>query len=502
MIRNGWRAFGMSMLVCAATALGQDLQGNLDRIRMNSKATGSTVSWFITEIDGRPGLDSQAIAVRESTQALIPASNMKLITSGAALIVLGPAHVYRTELGMAGDTLVVLGAGDPALADPELLERMDPPMTVDDVLDVLAGAVVEAGVTTLDGLIVDDRIFARESVHETWPKDQLDKQYCAEVSGLNFHTNVLRVFVAPGTGGAGTTAKITTQPSADWLRIANRTRTSTSGTNQIWPTRALGTNDFTVHGQVVRKSYYPLEVTVHEPATFFGALLADRLRAQGVAIDGPVRLADHDEDLELDRVVARITTNIQDVLDRCNQDSRNLYAESLLKMLGHQITGEPGSWANGPSVVRMIMGQLVGPDAAASAVIADGSGMSRDNRISTELFCRWLEAMAENDQLADPFRESLAVPGVGTLRRRFVTGDGSSSLDNEIFAKSGYLNGVRSLTGYLVHESGRTIAFSFILNDIKPTHDAAAKAMINDCVAEIDAYLSATAGAAASHPGG
>lgn len=501
MIRNGWRAFGMSMLL-SAVALGQDLQSSLDRARMNSKAADATISWFVTEIDGVPGLDSEALAVRGSSDSLIPASNMKLITSGAALLVLGPAHVYRTEFGMSGDTLVVRGAGDPALADPDLLERMDPPMTVDDVLDVLAGAVFDSGVTSVEAVVIDDRIFAREGVHDSWPKDQLDKQYCAQVSGLNFHTNVLRVFVAPGTGGTGTAAVVTTQPSASWLSVGNRTRTSKTGTNQVWPTRTMGTNTFTVHGQVVRKSYYPLEVTVHEPATFFGALLADRLRARGVSIKGPVRLADAEEDLPFDSVLARITTNIQDVLDRCNQDSRNVYAESLLKILGHQVTGEPGSWANGSSVVRMILGQLVGPDAPAGAVIADGSGMSRDNRVSTELFCRWLEAIAENERLAEPFRESLAVPGVGTFRRRFVTREGSSTLENDIYAKSGYLNGVRSLSGYLVHDSGRTIAFSFILNDIKPTQDAAAKQLINACVAEIDAYLTDSAGVAASHPGG
>jgi len=501
MTRKGLRLGGaIAPLLLGVTAFGQDLQSDLERIYESSPASGATTSWFVAEVDGDPGIPGEVLASHESEAALIPASNMKLITSGAALHVLGPDYTFRTEMGLSGTSLVVRGMGDPALADPALLERMSPPMTVDDVLDVLAGAVVDAGVSEVDALVLDDRVFEREGVHETWPRDQLDKQYCAQVSGLNFHTNVLRVFVAPGTG-EGSSATISTQPSATWLRLANRTRTAARGTNQIWPTRAEGTNDFTVHGQVVRKSYYPLEVTVHEPARFLGDLLAERLRDRGIDV-AEVRLARDDETLDLDRVLARITTNIDDVLARCNQDSRNLYAESLLKLLGHRITGEPGSWRNGPTVIRMLISQIVSPEAAAATVVADGSGMSRDNLVSTRLLCAWLEAMAEDDRIAEAFLASLAVPGTGTLRNRFVDGARESELDNAIFAKSGYLNGVRSLSGYLAHPGGRMVAFSFIINDISPSVDAKAKRLIDDCVREIDAYLTATAGAAASHPGG
>lgn len=475
-----------------------DLQRDLDRLLAGSTASDATVGWSVIEVDGDPGHPGTVLSGHDGARALIPASNMKLVTSGAALHVLGPDYTFRTEIGLDGQTLVVTGSGDPALADPVLLERMDPPMTVDAMLDVLAKAVADAGVTAIDALVLDDRVFDREAIHETWPRDQLDKQYCAQVAGINFHANVLRVFVAPG-GSVGSAAVVTTQPSAKWLNLANRTRTVASGTNTIWPTREIGTNDFTVHGQVVRKAYSPLEVTVHEPAMFFGNLLADRLRRRGITISGPVRLADPDENLSIDRVLARVTTSIDDVLNRCNQDSRNLYAEALCKLVGHVVTGEPGSWTNGPSVVRMLVGERLGPEAAAGAVAADGSGMSRDNRVSPELLCRWLESMAEDDRLADSYLRSLAVPGEGTLRRRFLAND-TSELANQLHAKSGYLNGVRTLSGYLLSpRTGKALAFSFMVNDIKsPEQDRAAKQLIDDAVRELDQYMTGEVSASAA----
>lgn len=503
MTRNGLRLPlpALALLLLAPLALGQSLQQDLERIQRSAKIDGAAVAWSVRWLDHDPDAAGTLLAAYDPERALIPASNMKLLTTGAALRVLGADYVFNTEIGLSGTALVVKGAGDPALADPELLERMSPPLTVDDVLGVLAGAIADAGVDTVSALVVDDRVFDREHVHEGWPADQLDKQYCAQVAGLNFHTNVLRVFVAPGAG-AGSTAVVTTQPEATWLHIDNRTRTGTSGANTIWPTRTMGTNDFIVHGQVVRKSYAPLEVTVDEPAMLFGRLLADHLEDRGVTIDAGVRLAEPAESLPLDRVLARVTTSMADILTRCNQDSKNLYAEALIKLVGHTVTGEPGSWTNGPAVMRMLIGELVGPQAAAATTISDGSGLSRDNRVSPDLLSRWLEIMTEQDG-AQLYVDSLATPGEGTLRRRFLDGSRRSTIDNDLRAKSGYINGVRSLSGYVLDpDTGKGVSFSFLINDLKPgEQDRAARDFIDDAVEQIDDYLSARINATANVPG-
>ena len=87
----------------------------------------------------------EALASVHASDAFTPASNMKLLTSGAALLVLGPDFSFRTEVIRDGDRLIIKGAGDPALADPEILKESQPPLTVSDVLAALASAATKAG---------------------------------------------------------------------------------------------------------------------------------------------------------------------------------------------------------------------------------------------------------------------------------------------------------------------------------------------------------------------
>ena len=227
-------------------------------------------------------------------------------------------------------------------------------------------------------------------------------------------------------------------------------------------------NRFTLRGDVRHKSLSPIEVTFHDPAMFFGRCLADQLNGDGIkTLVQSVRLANLDEDLSKGRVVAVITTPIAEVIKRCNSDSENLYAESLIKRIGHAVAKEPGSWTNGAAVLRMLLSEKVGAGAAAATIISDGSGMSRENAVSPATLTRWLAIIAKDTSIAEPFHESMATVGTGTLRRRFQ----GAKLKNTLAAKSGFINGVRTLSGYVTNtETGRQVAFSVMVNDIRGDH--------------------------------
>src|SRR5690606_28627652 len=151
-----------------------------------------------------------------------------------------------------------------ALADPAMLARMDPKLTIREMLDTLAQAVRKAGVARVSEIVVDDRIFDRELIHPGWPKDQLDRWYCAEVSGVNFHTNVLSVFPAPGRGGPGSLSTATLEPEAPWIGIEIRAKTVGQGRTAAWLSRAPDENRFILHGQVRTAVREPIEVTLHD----------------------------------------------------------------------------------------------------------------------------------------------------------------------------------------------------------------------------------------------
>ena len=282
--------------------------------------------------------------------------------------------------------------------------------------------------------------------------------------GINFHANVLHVFPGPNPDGPGTPAIYSMQPNAPWLSMDVRSRTVREGNNGVWLTRE-GDNKFSLRGDVRHKSISPIEVTLHDPAVFMGRCLAAELAKVNIkASAASVRLANEGEETGTGKVIAVVTTSIAEVLKRCNTDSENLYAESLIKRIGHAVTKEPGSWTNGATVLRMMLSEKVSPQAAASTIISDGSGMSRENAVCPATYTRWLAAIAADKKIARPFIDSLAEIGQGTLRKRFA----GVKLKNRLQAKSGYINGVRTLSGYITNpETGRQLAFSVMVNGIK-----------------------------------
>jgi D-alanyl-D-alanine carboxypeptidase/D-alanyl-D-alanine-endopeptidase (penicillin-binding protein 4) len=437
---------------------------------------------------------SSGAAKTGTSEGFIPASNLKLLTSGAAFMVLGKDFEFQTKVIADGDRLIVVGAGDPAFAEPVLLDQMH--MGVDQFVDKLVEAVRGANLPGFKEVIVDDRIFDRQYVHPDWPKEQLTRSYCAEVSGLNFHANVLSVYVSPGSG-ANSDAVARTEPSGSWITLRKQARTVKEGNTEVWVEREAGgaTGDpfcFKLHGSVRSTLTEPVQVTVDQPGLMFAKVLADRatkggLSANGSAITG--RLVSGDETLTTEgstqRVLTVVRTPIAVALERCNVDSENLYAESFCKLLGNKVTGQPGTWASGTAVVRMQIKDKVGAEAAAQLVLADGSGLSRNNRITPGVMTRWLRVLSEAPD-GDVFVKSLALAGAeGTLKKRFK----GVKLHNEVRAKSGYIRGVRTLSGYVTDAAGKRVAFSVLVDNVPGDGDARAKEFHEAVVEAVDQYM-------------
>ena len=153
------------------------------------------------------------------------------------------------------------------------------------------------------------------------------------------------------------------------------------------------------------------------------------------------------------------------VIKRCNEESQNLYAEALLKRTIHAHTGRPGSWKDADETMKTIIRKIIGASATQlleGVKFIDGSGLSRENKINASLMTAWLCALA-NKNFGDAFVESLAEGGKeGTLKNRFKTPLPNSA---KVEAKSGYINGVSCLSGYVTMKSGERLAFSVLINN-------------------------------------
>ncbi|MHC5022633.1 MAG: D-alanyl-D-alanine carboxypeptidase/D-alanyl-D-alanine endopeptidase [Planctomycetota bacterium] len=468
-IRRG--LWPLLVLLLVASELAAGLHEDVDILIRTADLGGATVAVSIR--DAHTGHSHVGIL---ADRPMIPASNMKLLTTGAALHVLGPRFSFSTRLLRDGDRLIVLGDGDPAFGDPKLLAKMhvndQDGLDVESFLDLWIQAVVDAGIRDVREVVVDGRIFDREFVHATWPRDQLNRSYCAEVAGFNFHLNVLHLYPRPVEGQRPSIAN--RQPHASWHELINKATSETGrdDANTIWVARKLSSNHLTVYGNARFAYRTPVPVTVHDMPEFAAHLLADRLRAAGVAVDSFRVSGDEDDPSTGETIGPVISTPIATVVSRCNTDSQNLFAEALLKRMGHAVTGRPGSWLSGGAVLRNVINERVDePKHIANLYVADGSGLSRDNRVSAGLVTDWLNTFVADERIGDTFIESLAVGGEsGTLRRRFRTADLHGA---RVQGKSGFINGVSCLSGYVTMSDQRRRSFSILINDLKvPTSRA------------------------------
>jgi serine-type D-Ala-D-Ala carboxypeptidase/endopeptidase (penicillin-binding protein 4) len=462
-----WMTLTITLLLTVGTMTVESLASiaaEVDRAIRSSALQGATVSVSIRDAETNVPLVSI-----DAERPMIPASNMKLLTTGAALHVLGHDFTFNTRLIRDGDRLIVIGDGDPAFGDPALLELMSingkPGIDIETFLSIWTQAVRDAGITAISELIIDDRIFDRDYVHPGWPVDQLNRRYCAEVAGLNLHLNILHFFPRPTSSQRPDISRF--EPHASWLQVGNSAtnRRGNDDTNSVWIARQIGTNNMRVYGNVKFEYRVPVPVTMHDVPNFFARLFADRLRREGVTVRS-YRQATVDEQFrDGDLVAPVISTPIATVVERCNRDSQNLYAEALLKRIGAKMTQQPGSWSNGGAVLRHAAQERLGSHAQLSSVIvSDGSGLSRGNRVAASTLTAWLNTFHHDDRLGPIFMDSLAQPGQqGTLRQRF----GSVNLGGAaVHAKSGYINEVSCLSGYVTSADGRRRSFSVLINDI------------------------------------
>jgi D-alanyl-D-alanine carboxypeptidase/D-alanyl-D-alanine-endopeptidase (penicillin-binding protein 4) len=471
----------------APAAPAQPLQAELDRLVITSQLDPKLkLSVRIIELDS-----GAELASHKDDAPMIPASNMKLLTSGTALAVLGPDFAFETTVGLApgegGARVVVHGGGDPALADPDLL--LDMGLGVEELLEVWVDAIVAAAGDGVAEVVVDDRVFDREFTHPTWPRSQLNRRYCAQVAGLNFHGNVVSVFTRPGQVGRPPT--LTLEPESPWLDVSNRAKTVGKGKQHTaWASRSYRTNDISVHGDV-RYGTMPIEVTLHDVPGQVAEMVADRLeRRQGRR--PAARVVGAEERLDRGRTVHTVRTRLATVLERCNKDSENLYAEAMLKRVGHEVSAAPGSWSSGAAVVRMELNERLGSNAGAQIIVADGSGMSRENRVTTDLLAAWMRSLLLDERVGEAFLLSLPVAGEeGTLRKRF----GDEDLDRVVRAKTGYLSGVSAMTGVVPGPGGRGGAVFAIISNEKPNNVPLARVreLEEDIVDMVDDWVDARA---------
>lgn len=394
-------------------------------------------------------------------QPLIPASNMKLIVMAAAVDRLGADYRVQTTLAARSKDLVVIGGGDPTIGDAEICARRKEPITA--LFHQWAAKLEAAGVREIAGnIVIDDFVFDQRFVHPNWPADQYQRHYEASVGGLNFAGNCVNVRVAPTKPGQR--AKASLAPGNTVVKLANKTVTGSRDAASV--NRARDSDTIVVSGSVAKEGLLG-PITIRDPGLYFGSVFKTVLASKGIRVRGSVarqkvRMPDGQPPREY-RIIAMHEAPLAAALARAGKDSHGMTAEALFKLLG-AATGEAGSWKTGKAAVEAFLRKA--GVSQQEALIDDGSGLSRGNRLSAGAMTRVLQCMFADPDKFQAVRDSLARAGIdGTLKKRMR----DPAIKGRVFAKTGYINGVRTLAGYVQTSSGQWLAFAIYYNNAAKT---------------------------------
>lgn len=438
----------MLLAACAAFACAQaaptDLKPRLDRVLAPLVAEADIVPAVRLEL-----LDGTVLYERRGTEPFVIASNMKLFTTAAALLALGPDYRWSSTGILDGTKLWLRGNGDPSL---RRIGERDVPAAF---LDALAKALRGRGVAALDEIVLDATAFTGPARHPLWPADQWQAEYCAPVAALALEGGCLEILDAGGS--------LRGFPAAGW-----RLERKSAADAKSWTANWNGARDaIVVRGSGAGKA--PLRLAVADPAPVFAGWIEEGLRARGIPA-AAVRYAAPGEQTPAEKplIVLKSAWSLGEALTVCNKESDNFIAEVLLRTLGRE-RGAGGGNEEGVAAVRKILGAAKLD--LATLKQADGSGLARSetervNTSSPALLCALLRLMAgpagERGGIGEVFRESLAVGGVESkLRGYFEEG---LFQPGRVRAKTGWIRGASSLAGYLTAPDGQIVCFAIVVN--------------------------------------
>ncbi len=390
------------------------------------------------------------------TTPMIPASNLKVLTTATALDLLGPDYRFETELrgpqansgGIIAGHLYLVGSGDPSFCEPYNAPATEP-------FRFFVRQLRKAGVKGVVGdVVADDSAFDREFRGQGWFDRYLLDDYAAAVGALSVNANLVEVVITPG--------KISTNPSTPSIQFVNKVKAGSY--TEVYVDRKPGSDVVTVGGVIAPGGVVRRTITVDNPSLFAAGVFSRLLEKGGIQHTGSYRVIDRvAEPAQVSqlKVYARFKSpTLLKLATQVNKESDNLFAQHLFKAVGERYRGQ-GSASNAEAAVMAFM-QRNGIDTTGLRMV-DGCGLSTLDRVSPQQMVEVLNAMWLNPHGQD-FIDSLPAGGQGTLAYRL------NGL--KVRAKTGTIKDCSALSGYVVSAYGQTIAFSVIVNDVEGSWSA------------------------------
>lgn len=401
-----------------------------------------------------------------SDRLFIPASNAKILTTATALKHLGHNYRFYTRLYTDGalenqtlkGNLYIKGSGDPKLVTEQLW--------------LLVNELKNLPLKKIKGNIIgDDSFFDGKKRIKTWIKNPGAQAYEAPLGALSFNFNTVKVYVGPGKK-IGDRPEIVIEPSNKYIKLENNARTLKPGRKNRLIVNRIDKEDhnlITVSGGInlgQPRAHYFLNIT--NPTQYTLNVFKSYIKLAGIKFDGKLQEKKLPENAT--EIYSHESEPLALALRGLNKFSNNFVAEQILKTIGAEHLGQPGSTRKGLNVIKEYMEELGYEPGQYS--IFDGSGLSRQNRLSPTILVDILRNVKNDLAVYPEFVSALGVMGIdGNVKDRMRRVDHYSKAR----AKTGTLNFVSTLSGFFESREGELFAFSILMNDLKCSNDRAKK---------------------------
>ena len=403
---------------------------------------------------------------------LEPASVMKIVSTGAALSILGPSYTFETALEYSGfidsagnlnGNLYIRGGGDPTIGS----SRFDNNVGTDSIFSEFYMALKQHNIRHINGSIVADAsVFEENPAAGSWLWEDIGNYYASGAYGINVFENSYRLYFNAGAviGSPAELAKMS--PVMNDITFINNVTTGAagSGDNVIiygQPYTQLRMLEGTVP---LGKTNFDVDGSIPDPPKYFAGLFSAYLKDKGIlvgntgAVENVITWNSKSDTAHRTQIAQHLSPKLSEILKPTNLKSVNLFAEAFLKALG-SVKKKEGSENAGIAVVKQFWTSknvdLTGFE------MEDGCGLSRKNKISTRQLCDMLKVLAKEKTFA-VFSQSLPVAGKSGGMASLLK---NTMAENNLIAKTGNMDKIKSYAGYVTNAGGKHLAFAMVFNN-------------------------------------
>lgn len=425
----------------------------------------------------------EVVASHYGNASLIPASNLKVLTTASALAMLGPNFVFRTRLahdgvlhadGVLEGNLYIIGSGDPSLGSP----KMEGTPGLKRLLEQFRLAVQQAGIRQINGrIIADDEAFSSAANGSHWQWLDMGNYYGCGTFGLNVHENLYYLRFQQRASLGATPPVAVVEPAIPGLQFTNEVTSAERGSgDNAYIYGAPYTYRRHLRGTIpVGSGRFTIKGAIPDPPLFLAQQLANSLENIGIIAQRPpatIRQLNQSTDVERTTIFEHQSPGLAALVERTNMESVNLYAEALLRAIGFEYQQE-GSVSAGLDAIKTYWTRK-GLDFS-GVQLYDGSGMAPRNVYPAHFMTNFLRLVYADEQVRPSFIASLPLAGrSGSLRNSLK----NTAAQGRLRAKTGSLEQVRCYTGYFPNSQGTLMAFSIMINNYEGSGAGARKQIL------------------------